>query len=99
MRRPWRRFLAVAILVMLALLRVEALHDRMQGRPRGPSRIFRLERQPVGARLHLAGWGIPIHPTVTTAVAQTPSRVREGVEELWRQVEEQVRAWRSSPSR
>lgn len=64
---------------MLALLRVESNHARMQGRQRGPSRILRLERLPAGARVHLTGWAVDLPPALVEALAQTPSRVREGV--------------------
>jgi hypothetical protein len=70
MRRPRKRFLAIAVLVLLALLRVESIHARMQGRVRSPERILRLERLPAGARVHLMGWSVELPPAVAQALAR-----------------------------
>lgn len=70
MQRPRKRFLAIAVLVMLALLRVELFHARMQGHVRSPERILRLERLPAGARVHLMGWTVELPPAVAQGLAR-----------------------------
>ncbi|MFZ5817384.1 MAG: hypothetical protein ACOY93_19135 [Bacillota bacterium] len=78
-RRPWKRFLLILCLALLALLRVERTTASLLGRTGQPSRILRLAREADGPHLHLFGWEIS-----GASLTETPSRLREGVRRLWR---------------
>lgn len=95
MRLPWKRFVAIALLAMLALLRVESIHAGMQGHPRAPGRILRLERLEDSTRLHLIGWAIELPPALDKALREAPSRLWEGVHELIGGAAEGGRTWES----
>lgn len=82
-RSPWKRFLLIGLIALLALLHVEATAARMQGRRPAPSRIFRLEQAPGGVGVHFLGWFVPVPPGAGQAIAEAPSRLREGAASLW----------------
>lgn len=88
-RAPWKRFVAIACLTLLALLRAESTVNGMQGREPVPARIFRLAEASEGMQVHLLGWQWRLRLNDYPGLAEAPSRIREGVGELI----DQVRRW------
>ncbi len=86
---PVGRFLLIGMIALLALWRVETVGARMEARPPGPSRTIGLAL-PAGGGLQVRflGWEWGGESGGTTAW-KTPSRIREGVQELWQWVREQ----------